>query len=95
MGQRYLYKPDGILPVLFWRFFCRQRGQTSISLFQPMSILRHLMAGPASLTQLGHALGQHPTWVRHHLVRLAQAGLLRNIKGDMIDSAGQLFIRRS
>jgi putative molybdopterin biosynthesis protein len=41
-----------------------------------LSILRHLMAGPASLTQLGHALGAHPAWVRHHLVRLEQAGLV-------------------
>ncbi len=41
-----------------------------------LSILRHLMAGPASLTQLGRALGEHPAWVRHHLVRLEQAGLV-------------------
>jgi molybdate-binding protein len=41
-----------------------------------LSILRQLMAGPASLTQLGHALGKHPAWVRHHLVRLEQTGLV-------------------
>jgi DNA-binding transcriptional ArsR family regulator len=41
-----------------------------------LSILRHLMAGTASLTQLGHTLGVHPAWVRHHLVRLEQAGLV-------------------
>ncbi len=41
-----------------------------------LSILRLLMAGPASLTQLGHTLGEHPAWVRHHLVRLEQAGLV-------------------
>jgi molybdate-binding protein len=41
-----------------------------------LSILRHLMASPASLTQLGHVLGQHPAWVRHHLLRLEQAGLV-------------------
>jgi putative molybdopterin biosynthesis protein len=41
-----------------------------------LSILRHLMAGPASLSQLGRALGEHPAWVRHHLVRLEQVGLV-------------------
>ncbi len=41
-----------------------------------LAILRLLMAGPASLTQLGHALGEHPAWVRHHLLRLEQAGLV-------------------
>jgi molybdate-binding protein len=39
-------------------------------------ILRHLMAGPATLTQLGHLLGEHPAWVRHHVVRLVEAGLV-------------------
>jgi len=30
-----------------------------------LAILRQLMAGPASLTMLGKALGEHPAWVRH------------------------------
>ncbi len=41
-----------------------------------LAILRHLMGGPASLTQLGRLLGEHPAWVRHHLIRLEQAGLV-------------------
>jgi putative molybdopterin biosynthesis protein len=41
-----------------------------------LSILRHLMAGQASLTQLGQALGRHPAWIRHHLLKLEQAGLV-------------------
>lgn len=41
-----------------------------------LDILRRLLAGPASLTQLGHHLGRHPAWVRHHLARLEQAGLV-------------------
>ena len=42
-----------------------------------MSILRLLMAGPATLTQLGAALGESPAWVRHHVKILESAGLIQ------------------
>jgi putative molybdopterin biosynthesis protein len=47
-----------------------------------LSILRHLMAGPATLSQLGRLMGEHPAWIRHHLKLLEQAGLieLREVK---------------
>ena len=41
-----------------------------------MSILRLLMAGPATLTQLGATLGESPAWVRHHVKILETAGLI-------------------
>lgn len=41
-----------------------------------LSILKQLMAGPATLSQLGRSLGEHPAWVRHHLKLLEQAGLV-------------------
>lgn len=41
-----------------------------------LAILRQLMSGPASLTMLGKALGEHPAWVRHHLMQLETAGLV-------------------
>ncbi len=41
-----------------------------------MAILRILMAGPATLTRLGQVLGEHPAWVRHHLVKLEETGLV-------------------
>jgi len=41
-----------------------------------LSILKQLMAGPATLTQLGRALGEHPAWIRHHLKLLEGAGLV-------------------
>jgi len=41
-----------------------------------LAILRLLMAGPATLTHLGQALGEHPAWVRHHVKRLEDAGLV-------------------
>ncbi|MGQ9554573.1 MAG: substrate-binding domain-containing protein [Anaerolineae bacterium] len=41
-----------------------------------LAILRRLMAGPATLSQLGQAFGRHPAWVRHHLKQLEQVGLV-------------------
>lgn len=41
-----------------------------------LEILQLLLASPASLTQLGICLGQHPAWVRHHMQKLEQAGLV-------------------
>jgi putative molybdopterin biosynthesis protein len=41
-----------------------------------LAILRLLMAKPSTLSQIGRALGEHPAWVRHHLKRLEQAGLV-------------------
>jgi len=51
-----------------------------------LSILRLLMAAPATLTQLGRALGEHPAWIRHHLKKLEQVGLVEMI--DMQVSGG-------
>jgi putative molybdopterin biosynthesis protein len=41
-----------------------------------MDILRLLMASPATLTQLAHALQQSPAWIRHHILTLEAAGLV-------------------
>jgi molybdate-binding protein/DNA-binding HxlR family transcriptional regulator len=41
-----------------------------------MNILRLLLAGEATLSQLGAVLGRHPAWVRHHVKRLEEAGLV-------------------
>jgi putative molybdopterin biosynthesis protein len=41
-----------------------------------LRLLRLLMRRPATLTQLGAAVGRHPAWVRHHLLTLEQAGLV-------------------
>jgi putative molybdopterin biosynthesis protein len=42
-----------------------------------MSILRLLMAAPATLTQLGATLDESPAWVRHHVKILEAAGLIQ------------------
>lgn len=41
-----------------------------------MAILRLLMGSPATLTQLGTALGKHPAWIQHHVKTLLAAGLV-------------------
>ncbi|MBN2548566.1 MAG: helix-turn-helix domain-containing protein [Anaerolineales bacterium] len=41
-----------------------------------LAILRLLMSKPATLSQLGQVLGEHPARVRHHLKLLEEAGLV-------------------
>lgn len=42
-----------------------------------LAMLRRLMRAPATLSQLGREVNQHPAWVRHHLKQLEQVGLVR------------------
>jgi molybdate-binding protein len=53
-----------------------------------LTILRLLMAEPATLTQLGQKLGQSPAWVRHHIKILELAG--HHIK--ILEAAGLIEI---
>lgn len=48
-----------------------------------LAILRQLMAKPATLTQLGRAMGEHPAWVRHHLKQLEEAGLVEMVTAQV------------
>jgi molybdate-binding protein len=45
-----------------------------------LAILRKLMASPATLTQLGESLGEHPAWIRHHVKQLEVAGLVELVE---------------
>jgi putative molybdopterin biosynthesis protein len=45
-----------------------------------LRLLRLLMRGPATLTQLGTVVGHHPAWVRHHILSLEQAGLVELVE---------------
>jgi putative molybdopterin biosynthesis protein len=47
---------------------------------QRLAILQHLMAKPATLTQLAAQLDHSPAWVRHHLKRLEAVGLVEFIE---------------
>jgi putative molybdopterin biosynthesis protein len=58
-----------------------------------LKILRQLMAAPASLTQVGHAIGEHPAWVRHHLKQLEQAGLVEIVETRMTAGVVEIFYR--
>jgi putative molybdopterin biosynthesis protein len=58
-----------------------------------LTILRHLMAAPASLTQLGQALGEHPAWIRHHLKQLERAGLVEMVETRVTSGVVEKFYR--
>jgi putative molybdopterin biosynthesis protein len=45
-----------------------------------LRLLRLLMRGPATLTQLGAVMGHHPAWVRHHMLALDHAGLVELVE---------------
>jgi putative molybdopterin biosynthesis protein len=58
-----------------------------------LAILRLLMSAPASLTQLGEALGKHPAWVRHHLKQLEAAGLVELVETRIQSGVVEKFYR--
>jgi len=58
-----------------------------------LEILRRLMAGPATLTHLGQALGEHPAWVRHHIKKLEEAGLVEIAEIKVTSGVTEKFYR--
>jgi len=58
-----------------------------------LAIFRHLMAGPASLTILGKALGEHPAWVRHHLKQLEADNLVELVETRIQSGVVEKFYR--
>jgi putative molybdopterin biosynthesis protein len=58
-----------------------------------LAILQHLLAAPATLTQLGAALGEHPAWIRHHLQRLVEAGLVEPAETRRVRGAEEHYYR--
>ena len=58
-----------------------------------LAILRQLMSAPASLTDLGKALGRHPAWVRHHLKQLEAAGLVELVETRVQSGVVEKFYR--
>jgi putative molybdopterin biosynthesis protein len=60
-----------------------------------LRILQQLMSGPASLTMLGKAIGEHPAWVRHHLKQLEAAGLVELVETRIQSGVVEKFYRAS
>jgi putative molybdopterin biosynthesis protein len=58
-----------------------------------LAILQHLMVQPATLTHLGQALGEHPAWIRHHVQRLEQAGLVEVVETRRVHGAEERYYR--
>jgi putative molybdopterin biosynthesis protein len=45
-----------------------------------LHLLRILMRGPATLTQLVESVGHYPAWIRHHVLMLERAGLVELVE---------------
>ena len=58
-----------------------------------LAILQHLIVEPSTLTKLGQALGEHPAWIRHHLRRLEQAGLVELVETRRVHGAEERYYR--
>src|SRR4030042_1704896 len=57
------------------------------------AIIEPLMSGPASLTMLGKAIGEHPAWIRHHLKQLEAAGLIELVEIRIQSGVVEKFYR--
>lgn len=58
-----------------------------------LRIIRFLMAGKATLTMLGNALGEHPAWIRHHIRQLEDAGLVELVETQIHSGVVEKFYR--
>ena len=58
-----------------------------------LAILQMLMSDPATLTQLGQALGEHPARVRHHLKLLEKAGLVELVDQRVVRGFVEKYYR--
>lgn len=58
-----------------------------------LTILRLLMDAPATLSQLGHALGKHPAWVQHHIKALEAGGLVEIAETRLAAGVVEKFYR--
>jgi putative molybdopterin biosynthesis protein len=58
-----------------------------------LPILRLLMAGPATLSQLGQALGEHPALIRHHLKQLENVGLVELVDTRVVRGFVEKYYR--
>src|SRR5258708_11916296 len=58
-----------------------------------MSILRLLMAAPATLSQLARSLHRSPAWIRHHVLALRSANLIEIVEVRTTGSVTEKFYR--
>lgn len=81
---------NGMLPIQPLRSFQQLK---LLADSRRLAILRQLMVGPASLTDLGKALGEHPAWVRHHLKQLEATGLVELVETRVQSGVVEKFYR--
>jgi putative molybdopterin biosynthesis protein len=62
---------------------------------QRLAILRRLMAGPATLSQLGEFFHETPAHIRHHLKSLEQAGFVELDSVNLVRNLWEKYYRAS
>jgi putative molybdopterin biosynthesis protein len=62
---------------------------------QKLAILRRLMVGPATLSQLGEFFQETPAHIRHHLKSLEQAGFVKLDSVNLVRNLWEKYYRAS
>jgi putative molybdopterin biosynthesis protein len=60
---------------------------------QRLAILRHLLVGPATLSQLGEFFQESPAHIRHHLKSLEQAGFVELASVNLVRNLWEKYYR--
>jgi len=58
-------------------------------------IVQLLMTEPSTLTMLGTKMGQSPAWIRHHIKRLEEAGLVELCHTELTNNVLEKFYKTS
>ena len=60
-----------------------------------LAVLRRIMAGPATISQIAQSFGTYPAWARHHVMRLQAAGLVELCETRTTRNYTEKFYRAS
>jgi len=58
-----------------------------------LAVLRRILAGEATISQVGREMGRHPAWVRHHVKALEAAGFVELASVRTTGEATRKFYR--
>lgn len=80
------------------RAFTRLTGTGELAVLSDanrVAVLRLLMSSPATVTQVGAALGKYPAWARHHVKVLEAAGLVTLVEERKTDNYTEKYYQAS
>lgn len=77
------------------RLVAIDRPQALKALSDPvrLDLLRRMMAAKHTISSLGHVVGKHPAWVRHHVKTLESAGLVALVEERTTRNYTEKFYR--